>query len=98
MNSANYVAEFISEDTWTEPRELEEEIQLAPAKLSKSPLEVQDPLEEINLGIEDDPRPTFISGLLDQSIREELIALLQEFKDCFSWHYHEIKGCLSRPN
>lgn len=52
--------------------------------------EVQNRLEEINLGTEDDSRPTFISSLLDQSIREELIALLQELKDCFSWHYHEM--------
>ena len=54
--------------------------------------EVEDPLQEINLGTEEDPRPTFISALLKEPIKDELIALLQEFRDCFAWHYHEMPG------
>ncbi|CAL2237938.1 unnamed protein product [Prunus armeniaca] len=91
-NFANYMAEFISKQAWTKTIGMEEEIQLAPAKLSQTPPEVQDPLEEVNLGTEDDPRPIFISGLLEQFMRTELIFLLKEFKDCFAWHYHEMPG------
>ncbi|BFG41092.1 hypothetical protein CerSpe_273660 [Prunus speciosa] len=38
-DSANYMAEFISEGNWTELIGIEEEIQLAPAKLSETPPE-----------------------------------------------------------
>ncbi|VVA36942.1 PREDICTED: LOW QUALITY PROTEIN, partial [Prunus dulcis] len=52
----------------------------------------EDPLQEINLGTEEDPRPTFISTLLKEPLKSELMALLQEFRDCFAWHYHEMPG------
>ncbi|CAL2248041.1 unnamed protein product [Prunus armeniaca] len=48
--------------------------------------------KEINLGTEEDPRPIFISALLREPLKSELIALLQEFRDCFAWHYHEMPG------
>ncbi|CAN6713622.1 unnamed protein product [Malus baccata var. baccata] len=54
--------------------------------------EVQDPLEVIDLGIEEDPRPIQISGLLGVDDRARIICLLQEFKDCFAWHYTEMPG------
>lgn len=84
------MVEFISKEAWTETIGGEEEIQLAPTKLSQTPPEVQVPLQEVNLGTTEDPSPTFISGLLEQTIRTELIALLEKNKDCFAWHYHEM--------
>ncbi|CAL8174385.1 unnamed protein product [Prunus armeniaca] len=36
--------------------------------------------------------PTFISALLKEPLKSELIAILQEFRDCFAWHYHEMPG------
>ncbi|XP_070672579.1 uncharacterized protein [Malus domestica] len=54
--------------------------------------EVQDPLEVINLGTEEDPRPIQISGLLGVDDRARTVCLLQEFKDCFAWHYTEMPG------
>jgi len=39
-------------------------------------MESQDPLEEINLGTEEDQMPTYISKLLDQSLGEKIISLL----------------------
>jgi hypothetical protein len=51
-----------------------------------------DKLEEIDIGDGDKPRPTFISAKLDSSFREELIKLLEEYKDCFTWDYSEIPG------
>ncbi|CAL9013695.1 unnamed protein product, partial [Prunus brigantina] len=88
------MAEFTHESTEDqEEEELQEEVlDFAPAALDDSLPEVEDPLQEINLGTEEDPRPTFISALLKEPIKGELIALLQEFIDCFAWHYHEMPG------
>jgi hypothetical protein len=51
-----------------------------------------DELEEIDIGPEDKPRPTFISKKLDSSLRELMIALLKEYKDYFAWDYTEMPG------
>jgi len=42
------------------------------------------PLEEINLGIEENRNPTYVSKLLDVGLRQKIISLLHEFKDCFA--------------
>ena len=44
-----------------------------------------DDLEEVDIGPGDKPRPTFISKKLDPILREEMIALLKEYRDCFAW-------------
>ncbi|CAN6563557.1 unnamed protein product [Malus baccata var. baccata] len=62
------------------------------AEPDKPPPEVQDPLEVIDLGTKEDPRPIQISGLLDEDDRARVVFLLQEFKDCFAWHYTEMPG------
>ena len=41
-----------------------------------------DDLEEVDIGPGDKPRPTFISKKLDPVLREEMIALLKEYRDC----------------
>ncbi|CAL2259831.1 unnamed protein product [Prunus armeniaca] len=41
----------------------------APVGLDDSLPEVEDPLQEINLGTEEDPRPTFISALLKEPLK-----------------------------
>jgi hypothetical protein len=51
-----------------------------------------DKLEEINIGNDDKPRPTFINANLESGFREELIKLLKEYKDCFAWDYWEMPG------
>ena len=51
-----------------------------------------DDLEEVDIGPGDKPRPTFISKKLDPALREEMIALLKEFRDCFAWDYTEMPG------
>jgi hypothetical protein len=51
-----------------------------------------DKLEEIDIGNGDKPRPKFISANLDSSFRKELIKLLKEYKDCFTWDYSEMPG------
>ncbi|XP_070668997.1 uncharacterized protein [Malus domestica] len=67
-------------------------IQVASVELEDNWPQVKDPLEEINVGTADDPRPLLISALLPQSMKAELCALLEEFKDCFAWSYHEMPG------
>ncbi|CAN6583835.1 unnamed protein product [Malus baccata var. baccata] len=62
------------------------------AEPDKPPPEVRDPLEVIDLGTEEDLRPIQISGLLETNDRAKIICLLQEFKDCFAWHYTEMPG------
>ena len=69
-----------------------DKVQAAPAKLEDNRPQVKDPLEEINVGTADDPRPLFISALLPHSTKFELCKLLNEFKDCFAWSYHEMPG------
>ena len=49
-----------------------------------------DDLEEVDIGPWDKPRPTFISKRLDPSLREPMIALLREYRDCFVWDYTKI--------
>ncbi|KAM2517729.1 hypothetical protein PS1_032605 [Malus domestica] len=76
-----------------EPDDLPESPELVEflcAELDKPPPEVQDPLEVIDLGTEENPRPIQISGLLEIDDRAKIICLLQEFKDCFACHYTEM--------
>ena len=49
-------------------------------------------MEEVDIGPGDKPRPTFISKKLDPDLREEMIALLKEYRDCFAWDYTEMPG------
>ena len=49
-----------------------------------------DELEEIDIGSGDGPRPTYVSAKLDPKYKRELIDLLKEFKDCFTWEYYEM--------
>jgi hypothetical protein len=51
-----------------------------------------DDLEEVDIGPGDKPRPTFISKKLDPSLREPMITLLKEYRDCFAWDYTEMPG------
>ena len=52
----------------------------------------QDPLEEINLGVGAEHRPTYISAKMDPQFKVEIVQLLKEFKDCFAWDYDEMPG------
>ncbi|CAN6571358.1 unnamed protein product [Malus baccata var. baccata] len=78
-----------------EPYDLPESPELVEflcAEPDKPSPEVQDLLEVIDLGTKEDPRPIQISGLLGVDDRTRIMCLLQEFKDCFAWHYTEMPG------
>ncbi|GKV12837.1 hypothetical protein SLEP1_g23931 [Rubroshorea leprosula] len=79
------------EDTHTDGITMEE-LDLAPAKLDDLRANVQDPLKKVNLGTEAEPRITFFSGLLPPEMRDKIICLPHEFKDCFAWDYSEMPG------
>ncbi|BFG30909.1 hypothetical protein CerSpe_171830 [Prunus speciosa] len=69
-----------------------DDLETAPAEMEDDYPEVQDPLLEINVGSEAEPRPLFVSHLLDLVLAAEIICLLHEYKDRFAWDYHEMPG------
>ncbi|XP_050222502.1 uncharacterized protein LOC126672591 [Mercurialis annua] len=68
------------------------DLRLATGKLEDDPAQVQDDLLEINLGTDESPKPIYINAGLDEGFREQLVALLIEFRDCFAWSYDEMSG------
>jgi hypothetical protein len=60
-------------------------------QLEKAPNTV-DELAEINLGTEEDPRPTFISASLPEEVTDRLKTFLKSYMDCFAWSYKEMSG------
>ena len=69
-----------------------EDLEQAPPKFEDMQPQVHDPMEEVNLDIVEEPRITYISSLLPFDFNEWIIAILQEFKDCFAWNYDEMPG------
>jgi hypothetical protein len=64
--------------------------------MSETPkMQAQDPLGEIDIGDGLVKWPTYISANITPSLKEKLVLLLKEFKDCFAWDYNEMFG-LSR--
>lgn len=51
--------------------------------------EVHDPLEEVNVENSENPRHTYMSNLLLAKGKQDIVAILHEFKDCFAWEDHE---------
>nr|XP_025678255.1 uncharacterized protein LOC112778105 [Arachis hypogaea] len=58
-------------------------------------VEVQDPLEEVDIGNGDYPRPTYVNKMLPDYFKKEMVEILKEYCDCFAWDYAEMPG-LSR--
>ena len=54
--------------------------------------QVPEPMEEVNPNIVEKPKITYISSLLPTNLKEQIILLLQEFKNCFAWNYGEMLG------
>ena len=53
----------------------------------------EEELEEVDLGFgSQGPRPISISASLTEREKSELILLLKEFKDIFTWDYSEMPG------
>ncbi|XP_073138879.1 uncharacterized protein [Henckelia pumila] len=69
-----------------------EYLALAPSQLEDHQPQVQDPLEKVNLGDLDNPKPVYISALLNDELKVKMKELLAEFKDCFAWSYEDMSG------
>lgn len=53
-------------------------------------MQARDPLEEVDLGDGTLERPTCISAGVEAGLKEKVVELLKEFKDCFAWDYYEM--------
>lgn len=52
----------------------------------------QEPVDVINLGTEEDREEVKVGVALEQSVKEELVKLLQEYMDVFSWSCQDMTG------
>lgn len=68
----------------------------APQQLEDGGQLTVDELTEINIGTEEDPRPTFVSSSLSPEEKENYREFLMEFRDCFAWSYKEMPGLDTR--
>ena len=69
----------------------QEEIPEEPVK--EAQIQPEEELKEIDLGTEPGSRkPVFISSQLVAQEREQLVTLLQKYRDVFAWTYDEMPG------
>ncbi|KAG9458313.1 hypothetical protein H6P81_002821 [Aristolochia fimbriata] len=71
---------------------LEDDLGEAPAIFEEGGQATIDQLKKVNLGTEDDPRPTFLSASLSVTEEIDYMSLLNEYKDVFAWSYTEMPG------
>ncbi|XP_070050742.1 uncharacterized protein [Nicotiana tomentosiformis] len=72
-----------------DPQE-DKDVKDAPPELEEGVKTIVDALKEVNLGTDEEPRPTYISALLEVDEESTYIELLKEFRDVFSWSYKEM--------
>ncbi|XP_070056284.1 uncharacterized protein [Nicotiana tomentosiformis] len=74
-----------------DPQE-DEDAKYAPPELEARVKVTIDALKEVNLGTDEEPRPTYLTALLKVDEESTYIELLKEFRDVFSWSYKEMPG------
>ncbi|XP_070040883.1 uncharacterized protein [Nicotiana tomentosiformis] len=72
-----------------DPQE-DEDAKYVPPELEEGVKTTVDALKEVNLGTNEEPRPTYLSNLLEVDEESTYIELLKEFRDVFSWIYKEM--------
>lgn len=72
--------------------EEESDSMIAPRELEDGGQPTIDELIEVNLGTEEEPRPTFLSATLTKEEREGYQNFLMEYRDYFAWNYKEMPG------
>ncbi|XP_072088034.1 uncharacterized protein [Arachis hypogaea] len=55
-------------------------------------VDTKDPLEKIDIGNSGHPRQTYVSKMLSDDFKKEMVEILKEYCDCFAWDYEEIPG------
>ncbi|XP_073051308.1 uncharacterized protein [Primulina eburnea] len=87
-----YGTEVVQEEEYEDDELQFDELLMAPSKMEDGQHEVQDPLEEINLGELENPKVVYVSKLLEEQLKQDLISMLKEYRDCFAWSYDDIPG------
>ena len=89
-----YGIEMIFEgDEYEEDEEIQmEDLEQGPPKLKNTQPQIHHPMEEVNLDTVEKSMKTYIISLLPSDLKKGIIAILQEFKDCFAWNYGEMPG------
>ncbi|XP_070011076.1 uncharacterized protein [Nicotiana sylvestris] len=72
-----------------DPQE-DEDAKDAPPELEEGVKTTVDALKEVNLGTDEEPRPTYLSVFLQADEESTYIELLKEFRDVFAWSYKEM--------
>lgn len=57
----------------------------------KSQPNIDSPLE-VNLGTESEPKMVSVGAKLNRDLKNQIITLLNEFKDVFAWSYEDMPG------
>ncbi|XP_075515394.1 uncharacterized protein LOC142550036 [Primulina tabacum] len=87
-----YGTEIVQEEEYEEDELQFDELLMTPSQIEDGQHEVQDPLEEINLGELENPKVVYVSKLLEELLKQDLISTLKEYKDCFAWSYDDMPG------
>jgi len=74
-----------------EPQE-DEDAKDAPPELEEGVKVTVDALKEINLGTDENPKPTYVNASLASDEEKAYVDLLKEYKDVFAWSYKEMPG------
>ena len=85
-------AEMIFEgNVYEEDKEIQmKDLEQAPPKFKDTQPQVHGLMEEVNIDTMEEPWITYFSSFLSSYLNEGIIAILQEFKDYFSWNYDEM--------
>ncbi|XP_049374052.1 uncharacterized protein LOC125839127 [Solanum verrucosum] len=70
----------------------EEDARDAPPELEEGVKTIIDPLKKVNLGTDEDPRPTYLSAFLEVDEEAAYMNKLKEYRDVFAWSYKEMPG------
>ncbi|XP_073019399.1 uncharacterized protein [Primulina eburnea] len=87
-----YGNEVVQEEEYEEDDLQVDELLIASSQMEDGQHEVQDPLEEINLGELENPKVVNMSKLLEEQLKQDLISMLKEYKNCFAWSYDDMPG------
>ncbi|XP_073049441.1 uncharacterized protein [Primulina eburnea] len=87
-----YGTEVVQEEEYEDDELQVDELLMAPSQMEDGQHEVQDPLEEINLGELENPKVVYVSKLLEEQLKQDLISMLKEYRDCFAWSYDDMPG------
>ena len=94
----NALAEKEAEELKGKEKEMSEQEAIVAAEfkfeqnVKKSARVLEDELQDLNLGTEEDPKVVKISVHVEGEFKAELKELLMQYKDIFAWDYSDMKG------